>query len=167
MASRAVVCCLSWQWTDTDSYPAVCCDRWSWERLARQEPLFLRPPCEPWPPSLMHHRRITAFYQRTFSPCRVAHFSPHIEDAHKRNVLHFCKLGSRWLLSFLLCRHSSTHRSREPSTAQTAEPTSCPSTSKHRVHFCGHPLHTHTHFSTSDDHCTPIGAPFAQHSTDQ
>lgn len=66
-------------------------------------------------------------------------FTARTEGTHKRRVLHFCKLGSRWFFSFLLCCHSSTHRSREPSTAQTAEPTSCPFTSKHRIHFCGHP----------------------------
>lgn len=105
MASRAVVCCLSWQWTETDSYPAVCRDRWSWEGACQagnlvpstalpacrmkwvklnlgvleMKQLFYRPP-------LMHHRRITAFYQRTFSPCRVAHFSQHALKALTRGV---------------------------------------------------------------------------------
>lgn len=188
MASRAVVCCLSWQWTDTDSYPAVCCDRRSWERacqegtlvsstalpalacrmkvklnlgvLRMKQQLFYHPP-------LMRHRRITAFHQRTFFPCRVAHFSQHALKALTRGMSTLLQTWKQVALQL-----SSVSSLKHTQITGTKHSTDCRANIL-PIHFEAQgpllrtPPHTHTHLSTSDDHCTPLGAPFAQHSTDQ
>lgn len=91
MASRAVVCCLSWQWTDTDSYPAVCCDRRSWERACQEGTLVSStalPALAFDAPSSYHCISPEDFL--SLSCCTF--FTARTEGTHKRHVYTFANL---------------------------------------------------------------------------